>query len=89
MHVPTAFTPNSDGLNDYLRPISKGVKEVKYFRIYNRWGYLMFEAKNNEPSWDGKLKGIPQPSQALVWIMEGIGVDGRPYARKGTTVLIR
>ncbi len=87
--VPTAFTPNGDGLNDYLRPITKGVKEVKYFRVYNRWGYLMFEAKNNNPSWDGTLKGIPQPSQAVVWVMEGIGVDGRPYARKGTCVLIR
>ena len=87
--VPTAFTPNGDGLNDLLRPITKGVKEVKYFRVYNRWGYLMFEAKNNEPSWDGTLKGIPQPSQAVVWVMEGIGVDGRPYARKGTCVLIR
>ena len=89
IQMPTAFTPNADGLNDFLRPQMKGVKEVKYFRVYNRWGYLMYEAKGNNPSWDGTLSGNPQPSQAVVWVMEGIGVDGRPYVRKGTAVLIR
>jgi gliding motility-associated-like protein len=87
--VPTAFTPNHDGLNDFLKPVLIGVKQLRYFRIYNRWGQVIFESTRASPGWDGTLSGIPQSSQLYVWIAEGIGVDGRVYSRKGSTVLIR
>ena len=89
IYVPSAFTPNNDGLNDLLRPTLMGIKELRYFRIFNRWGRLLFEAKANGSGWDGKLKGSPLPTQVIVWIAEGIGVDGNIYMRKGTSTLLR
>jgi gliding motility-associated-like protein len=89
MYVPTAFTPNNDGLNDFLRPTLMGIKELHYFKIYNRWGQLLFESKTERPGWNGNFNGINQPTQVVVWIAEGLGVDGRNYTRKGTTTLVR
>jgi gliding motility-associated-like protein len=89
IYVPTAFTPNKDGLNDFLRPILRGIKEVRYFRIFNRWGQLLFEMKTDQPGWDGTLSGVPQAAQAFVWMLEGIGADDIIYRRKGTSVLVR
>jgi gliding motility-associated-like protein len=90
MYVPTAFTPNHNGLNDVLRPILMGIRDLHYFRVYNRWGELVYESKSNEPpGWDGNFHGVPQPMQVIIWIAEGIGVDGRTYFRKGTSTLIR
>lgn len=89
LYVPGAFTPNNDGLNDFLRPILMGVKELHYFRIFNRWGQIMFESKTDRPGWDGKFKGLAQTTQVVVWMAEGLGVDGKIYTRKGTSVLVR
>ncbi len=87
--VPTAFTPNNDGLNDILRPTLMGVKELRYFRIFNRWGQMIFDTKTDRAGWDGTVKGSLMSSQVVVWMMEGIGVDNKVYRRKGTTVLVR
>jgi len=87
--VPTGFTPNNDGRNDYLHPIFKGVAEVKNFRIFNRFGQLLFESNTELPGWDGSFKGLPQPQQAVVWVVEYVGLDGVVYSQKGTSVLIR
>jgi gliding motility-associated-like protein len=89
LYVPTAFTPNNDGKNDYLRPILMGVKELRYFRVYNRWGQLLYESRNPNPGWDGKLKGQLQGPQVFVWMAEGLGLDNRIHRRKGTVMLIR
>jgi gliding motility-associated-like protein len=89
IYVPSAFTPNDDERNDILRPTLMGIKELHYFRVYNRWGQLMFDTKTNYAGWDGKYKGTPQSTQVFVWIVEGVGVDGRIYLKKGTSTLIR
>jgi gliding motility-associated-like protein len=89
IYVPSAFTPNNDGKNDILRPVLMGVKELHFFRIYNRWGQLLFETKTDQKGWDGTLYGTPQTSQVIVWEAEGMGLDGKIYVRKGTSVLIR
>jgi gliding motility-associated-like protein len=87
--VPSGFTPNGDGLNDYLRPVPMGVTEIRYFRIYNRFGEIIYESRNSKPGWDGSYKGIPQLTQTVVWMVEGVGMDGSVITKKGTTVLIR
>jgi len=89
VYVPTAFTPNNDGLNDFLRPIVMGIKEIRRFAIFNRWGQLIFDTKTERPGWNGMLQGSPVSSQAVVWMFEGIGVDNKTYIKKGTSVLIR
>lgn len=88
-YVPNAFTPNNDGLNDYLKPVAAGIKTVHFFRIYNRWGELVFDLNRNPAGWDGVYKGLEQPMQTLVWVAEGTGTDGKVYLKKGTTILIR
>lgn len=87
--VPKAFTPNNDGLNDLLRPSLMGIKELRYFRVFNRWGQLIYETNKPMAGWDGNLDGILQTTQVLVWVAEGLGVDNKLYQKKGTTVLIR
>ena len=89
IYVPTAFTPDNDGLNDFLHPILFGVKELHYFRIFNRLGLQLFETTSPGAGWDGKIKGIQQLSQVVVWIAEGVGVDNKIYRRKGSSLLVR
>lgn len=88
--VPTAFTPNGDGLNDYLYP-NNAIKAVDlYFAIYNRWGQLVFQTRNWQEKWDGKVKGIPQGSGTYVWMLQYTHRDsGQKVFEKGISVLIR
>ncbi|NTS41313.1 gliding motility-associated C-terminal domain-containing protein [Flavisolibacter sp. BT320] len=87
--VPTAFTPNSDGRNDVLRPVLYGMRELRYFRVYNRWGQLLFETRQQHQGWDGKFAGKVQANQVVVWVAEGIGYNDQRLVRKGNTVLIQ
>jgi gliding motility-associated-like protein len=87
--VPTGFTPNNDGLNDFLKPMLYGIKEFRFFRIYNRWGQLVFDMRNNQLGWNGKIAGVLQPTNSFVWIVQGVGLDNKIYTEKGSTVLIR
>jgi len=89
IYVPTAFTPNHDGNNDYLHPILRGIKEIHYFKIFNRWGQLIYQSTTDKPGWDGIFKGSLQESQAFVWVFEGLGLDGGVYVKKGTSLLVR
>jgi gliding motility-associated-like protein len=89
IEVPNAFTPNADGLNDFLRPVSMGIAEIRHFRIFNRYGEVVYESRGEKPGWDGKFKGQALPTQTLVWMVEGVGLDGSVITKKGTTVLIR
>jgi gliding motility-associated-like protein len=88
-YVPSAFTPDNDGLNDFLKPTAAGITEIRYFRVYNRWGQLVFDLKSNSRGWDGKINGTEQASQVVVWIAEGVGANKSIYKQKGTCVLIR
>jgi len=88
-YVPSGFTPNEDGLNDYLKPIPVGMKDFKYFRVYNRWGQLVFDIKDDPRGWNGMINGKPQSTQVVVWMAEGIGINDVIYKQKGTATLIR
>lgn len=88
--VPTAFTPNGDGLNDYLYPMNAWKARNLEFRVYNRWGQQVFETKDWMRRWDGTLNGNPQAPGVYAWYLTYTHVDtGKQYFLKGTTVLIR
>ena len=87
--VPTAFTPNSDGRNDFARPIAVGITRIDYFRIYNRWGQLVFSTTTNGKGWDGTINGQLQGTNTYVWIVRAIDYTGKLYFSKGTVTLIR
>lgn len=88
-YVPNAFSPNSDGLNDVIRPIAFGLRSLKYFRIYNRLGEMVFSTTSFEKGWDGTYKGSPQGSAVFVWIGEAEDYLGNPVQAKGNITLIR
>lgn len=87
--VPTAFSPNGDHHNDYLDIFLIGIKELRFFRVFNRWGQLLFETNDVRQLWDGTYKGKRQPAETYVWIAEGIDVDGKTVIRRGQTILLR
>ncbi len=87
--VPTAFSPNGDGLNDVLKPIVAGLKQFNYFRVYNRWGNLVFSGADPSSGWDGTFAGSKQPSGTYVFMARGIDYNDHVVNRKGTVVLLR
>lgn len=87
--VPTGFTPNGDGLNDYLKPIAVGIERIEYFRVYNRWGQLVFSTTVNEHGWDGRIGGKPQTTNTFVWMVRAVDYTGKSIFQKGTSTLIR
>ena len=89
INMPTAFTPNGDGKNDLLRPALFGFKKINYFKVYNRWGKLVFQTENDGAGWDGTMNGIKQDTQTFVWMIEATDVDGQVHTQSGTILLIR
>lgn len=87
--VPNAFTPNNDGLNDYLYPLNAYKASNLLFRVYNRYGQLVFETRDWSRKWNGKVNGIPQPTGVYVWMLDYTDPANRKVSLKGTTVLIR
>jgi gliding motility-associated-like protein len=87
--VPTAFTPNGDGQNDVLLPVAVGLKSFEYFRIYNRWGQLIFSTNRTGTGWDGAVHGQEQATGVFVFMAQGIDYAGNKIFTKGTFTLIR
>jgi gliding motility-associated-like protein len=87
--VPSAFTPNGDGLNDILKPICVGIQYLDYFRIYNRWGQLVFETQEIGKGWDGYFKSKLQDTNTFVYTAEGVDYLGNRIRKKGSITLIR
>ena len=88
-YLPTVFSPNGDGLNDKLMVNYVGIREIKYFRIYNRWGNKLFETKSMFDGWDGTANGVKQPMESYNWVIEAIDVNGKSVNRQGTVTLLR
>jgi gliding motility-associated-like protein len=89
IYVPNAFTPNGDGHNDVIRAIPVGIRDFKYFNIYNRYGQMVFSTTDPSKGWDGVMGGKPQPTATFVWQAEGVDYKGNPVRRKGFVILVR
>ena len=92
--MANAFSPNFDGNNDYFYPTGSGVKIVKSFQVYSRWGQLLYSRTDFPPNdkkygWDGNLNGIPQPSDTYVFVAGMICFSGENFVLKGTVELLR
>lgn len=91
--IPNAFTPDGDGLNDVMMVRGKGIT-IRSFRIFNRWGELVFEKENFGPNdlkygWDGKVRGIPATPDVFVYTAEVICDNDIPYTYKGNVTLLK
>ncbi len=90
IYVPNAFTPNgSGGANDHMYPILVGMMKLKFFRIFDRWGKLVFETNQALPGWNGIYNGKPQPMDTYTWTLQAIDVNGKVITKAGNCVLIR
>lgn len=88
-NIPTAFSPNGDGLNDVFR-----LESPKYFRmhsltVYNRWGEKIFETSDASGGWDGTARGEPQPLGTYVFRVVGEDDVGYRVVRQGNVTLVR
>ncbi len=88
-YVPNAFSPNGDGINDLFRPIPVGVVSTEFFRIFNRYGELVFETNQWMKGWDGKYKAVPQAIGNYIWVIKGIGRNGKVIEMKGNVLLVK
>jgi gliding motility-associated-like protein len=86
--VPNAFTPNGDGLNDIAYVNGYGIEKMLW-RIYNRWGVLMFTSTSKGLGWDGKYKGVIQPQDVYSYGLEIEYTDGQKYSTTGDITLLR
>lgn len=97
--APNAFSPNGDGINDffYLQSEEGHVRKIKSFRIFNRFGNLLFEQKNIHPNdknlgWNG-LQGnneeAPYSNQVFIWMAEIELIDGSTHLMKGDLTIVR
>jgi gliding motility-associated-like protein len=87
--VPSSFSPNGDGNNDYLYPLNAYKATHLSFKVYNRMGQLVFTTNDWTKKWDGTLNEHPQPADIYVWYLEYIDAKGKRQVLKGTTLLVR
>jgi gliding motility-associated-like protein len=86
--VPNAFTPGL-AINRIFRPIPVGISSIQLFRIYNRWGQLVYSSSGMSAGWDGTISGKPEPSGGFVWMVQGTTYTGKTISKQGTMLLIR
>jgi gliding motility-associated-like protein len=89
IYVAGGFTPNGDGKNDLIIPKLVGIKSLRYFKVYDRWGQLIYQTNIEGQGWDGKFKGVPQPLETYIWIAEGIDLEDKIVKRSGDFILFR
>ncbi len=88
--VPSAFTPNGDGVNDFLYPLKAYKSTNLRFSVYNRFGNRVFLGTDWQQKWDGKYKGEKQNAGTYVWTLEYTNTEtNKAVFEKGTTILIR
>jgi len=94
VYIPNAFTPDNDGLNDILMVRATGIQLVKSFKVFNRWGGLVFDKANFKPNdpvfgWDGRINGVVPHPDVFVYIAEVICENGSAYSYKGNVTLLK
>jgi len=86
--LPSAFTPNGDGVNDVFMVRGFGISKMT-LRVYNRQGLMVFESRSQNIGWNGTYKGTPQPMDAYAWTLEVEYFTGEKFKKKGDVTLIR
>lgn len=86
--IPNAFTPNNDGRNDLFKVYGSSVTAAE-IKIYNQWGVMLYETKDNQKGWDGTHKNNPQPVGLYVYVVKVRLSNEDTFIKKGTIRLIR
>lgn len=88
LDVPNAFTPGRFGQNSTIMVKGFGIESMDW-KIYNRWGQVVFRSNNPYYGWDGNWKGVPQPMGVYTYTLEATLSDGKKTTRTGDITLIR
>lgn len=94
LYIPNTFSPNGDGMNDRFYPRGKGVFVIRSFRVFNRWGEMVFEKLNFNPNdasagWDGKYKGKLLSPDVFVYACEIVCENSQTLTYKGDVTLLQ
>lgn len=94
--IPNLFSPNNDGVNEFFNIVEladsdKGtaIEEVLDFRIYNRWGKMVYNNENPAMGWDGRYDGNNAPAEVYGYYIRARLIDGSEITEKGDVTLIR
>lgn len=89
--IPNTFTPNNDDLNDRLYVRGAGLRSLSYFRVFDRWGQMVYETKNLNEGWDGSLNGSDRECElgVYVYMMKGVCSSGQEMVKSGNVTLVR
>lgn len=88
LYVPTGFTPNGDGLNDYFSSFGQFAESFS-LDVWDRWGKLLFHTEDVVAGWDGTIDGVAAPEGVYVFRARVVGYDGQVMQRDGSVTLIR
>jgi gliding motility-associated-like protein len=88
LDVPNAFTPGRFGQNSIIQVKGFGIASMNW-KIYNRWGQVVFQSNSPNFGWDGTFKGVPQPMDVYVYTLDATFFNGKKITRKGDITLIR
>lgn len=89
VQIPNAFTPNGDNRNDFFNYISDGTVTLLEFKVFNRWGQLVYNNSNPAQGWDGRHNGRDAPSDVYVYIIVVRYLNGTEETKRGNVTLIR
>ncbi|MDZ4840132.1 MAG: gliding motility-associated C-terminal domain-containing protein [Bacteroidota bacterium] len=85
--IPSAFTPNKDGLNDFFQIRGEGIKSIE-LTITNRWGEIVYQSNNINEGWDGKYQGLTVQNDVYSWQLNAYGIAGYAEYKKGTLTVL-
>lgn len=88
LDVPNAFTPGKPGLNSKIGVVGFGIQKMEW-KIYNRWGQMVFESSSPDGKWDGTFQGAAQPTDVYTYTLKATLADGKKVTRTGDITLIR
>ncbi|MCW3108222.1 MAG: hypothetical protein JWQ09_2728, partial [Segetibacter sp.] len=94
VYMPNTFSPNGDGVNDVFYPRGTGLFNILTFRVFNRWGQVVFQknggnANSPQDGWDGNLNGLPLQPDVYVYLIEVVCSNNAIFPFKGNVSLIR
>ncbi len=88
-YVPNAFSPNKDGKNDRFEIVAAGMVSLEVFKVFNRYGQLLYSSTDPQSGWDGTFNGFDQPAGTYIWMVRGTDLAGIQHIKKGNLILIR
>ncbi len=89
VEVPSAFSPNGDGINDEIFVLNHEVGELLEYTIFNRWGQIIFSTQDINGGWDGSIEGTEAEMGTYVYLVRAIGLGGEFFQRQGNITLVR